>query len=777
MTNNDFQRSNLTIQPKQRLMSAGSFINPVRTYDANEQIRIVESFRGLSAESDKLIDGFIKKKQDEAQQEADKYMTDAMLDPNHPEHKKAKEMMNSLKPQAVNLLGVDYWTQQYISKAQAEQLFKKEEYKMADAKQKYANLSPDEFREKLGEIRVKTDDELTTYPKSVRDYFYRMPRQELTDKIRDRHYEAIMQEQLKTRDNIFKNNLINAFDSIETGLISIESDMLSEDEFVMKYKEFTPEKQKEIEAKAVKLGDIFGEETVVVGANNKIIRTSEFNRYASAVSAIEDSSLFQNAKHYIMQAAEAGMRADEIQENLFNSLKGAIDKGEDEEMAAIAYITLMTNLNSDSELSDTLGSWRYGNNKQLDANGKNIVNFDMPLAETKAKEIISYGTSVRSEEIRRANVEDYFEKQEQERFLELAARSELITEKDWLMLDGIQIAKKLNVDYYKYKDTINGYKQAVSAGFNVEYTDRHIKQYGDTLYAIQTGKIKSKREIAEMAGYNFHMRDYPKLLEAFDNEGGAKADRRIKTTDQLLHYVYKDIESVDDNVIPPREKDALKAQLFKDVFAMNLEFTPENVDKVIKYYQQIATLTKQTDNGTMFDRPFKPSNKELQTTEQFKQSIISRQGEMGVDKDGNKTPVQRVEKADTINDFLQTDLGEALKNTSLSEEQQQEVFAALRANTKQADREAREKELIDIAKKDTVTKDELIAILHENPDALTKAFNGVELIYTEGVFAPKDKELRSRFMSLITNKVINKSKSAKREIELLKSFTNINGSD
>lgn len=62
MTNNDFQRSNLTIQPKQRLMSAGSFINPVRTYDANEQIRIVESFRGLSAESDKLIDGFIKKK-------------------------------------------------------------------------------------------------------------------------------------------------------------------------------------------------------------------------------------------------------------------------------------------------------------------------------------------------------------------------------------------------------------------------------------------------------------------------------------------------------------------------------------------------------------------------------------------------------------------------------------------------------------------------------------------------------------------------------------------
>lgn len=772
MTNNDFQRSNLTIQPKQRLMSAGSFISPAKTYDANEQIRIVESFRGLSAESDKLIDGFIKKKQDEAQQKADQYMTDAMLDPNHPDHKKAKEMLNSLKPQMANLLGVDYWTQQYISKAQAEQLFEKEEYEMADAKQKYANLSPDEFREKLGQIRVKTDDELTTYPKSVRDYFYRMPRQELTDKIRDKHYEAIMQEQLKTRDNIFKGKLVDTFSNISTGLMGIQMSMPYEDEFVMKHKEFTPERQKEIENQTVKLGEILGDVAVTVGSNGQIIKTDMFNHYAGIVSAIEDSSLFQTAREDIIKAADAGMNSEAIQNNLLLSLQEAISRGEDEQMAAAAFVVLMTKLNTDSTLSKELGTWRYGNNKQLDASSKDVVNFDMTAVETKAKELISYGSKVRAEEIRRAEINDHFERKEQEKFLELVARSEKVTLQDWLMLDGVQIAEKLGADYYKYKDTLNAYQQSVKAGFNVEYTDRHSRQYADTLYAIQTGKIKDKKRLYEMAGRNYHIDDFPKLITAFENEGGAKADRRIKTTEQLLYYVYKDIDNVD--IIEQREKDGLKAQLFNDVFDMNLEFTTENVDKVVKYYQQVATLTKQQGENTMFASSFTPSNKELQTTEQFKQSIINRQGEMRVDKDGSKSPVQRVEKEDTLSDFMQTELGQALMSASLTPEQQQKVFSTLKTNTKQADKEAREKELINIAKKDTVTKEELIIILHENPDALTKAFNGVELAYVNGRFLPKDEELQKRFLWILSNPT-NKGITKQMQINKLRNFCNIVG--
>ncbi len=767
MTNNDFQRSNLTIQPKQRLMSAVSFISPAKTYDANEQIRIVESFRGLSAESDNLIDGFIKKKQDEAQQKADQYMTDAMLDPNHPDHKKAKEMLNGLKPQMANLLGVDYWTQQYISKAQAEQLFKKEEYEMADAKQKYANLSPDEFREKLGQIRVKTDDELTTYPKSVRDYFYRMPRQELTDKIRDKHYEAIMQEQLKTRDNIFKGKLVDTFSDVSTGLLGIQTSMVYEDEFVMKYKEFTPERQEEIENQAVKLGEIFGDVAVTAGSNGQIIKTEMFNHYAGMVSAIEASSLFQTAREYIIKAADAGMNSEEIQNNLLLSLQETISRGEDEEMAAAAFVVLMTKLNTDSKLSEKLGTWRYGNNKQFDANSKDVVNFDMTAVETKAKELISYGSKVRAEEIRRAEINDHFERKEQEKFLELAARSEKVTLQDWLMLDGVQIAEKLGVDYYKYKDTLNAYQQSVKAGFNVEYTDRHSRQYADTLYAIQTGKIKDKKRLYEMAGRNYHIDDFPKLITAFENEGGAKADRRVKTTEQLLYYVYKDIDNVD--IMEQREKDALKAQLFKDVFEMNLEFTTENVDKIIKYYQQVATLTKQQGENTMFAKPFAPSNKELQTNKQFTQSMTERQGVMATDENGNKVPIQRVEKTDTLEDFTQTDLGQALKSANLTDEQVQQVYSVLQTNTKQSDKEVREKELINIAKKDTVTEEELIIILHENPDALTKAFNGVAITYENGMFVPSDTELRKSFYYFL-NIPAQKMKYKKDPVNVLRRF-------
>ena len=745
----EFQRSNLTIQPKQRLMSAGSFINPVRTYDANEQMRIVESFRGLSAQSDALIDSFIKKKQEEAQAKADMYMTDALLDPNHPDHKKAKEMMNSLKPQAVNLLGVDYWTQQYIHKAQAEQELKNEEYEMLEARQTLANLSPDEFREELGKIRARTDERIASYPKGVSDYFYRLPRQELTDKVRDEHYKGIMQEQLKARDTIFKNKIINAMDNTDTGLLNIESNMLSEEEFTMRYAEFTAEERKNIDQQAIKLGEILGDVPVVIGANNKIIKTEMFDDYANKIVAVKGSSLYQEMREYVLEAADIGTNSQTIQANLLDAMKGAIDKGNDEEMVAAAYLVLMTELNTDKELTSALGSWRYGN-KPVDKNNKGIVNFDLALVETSAKELLNYGASVKARELERARIDDYYEKKEQQEFLELLARNEVITKQDWLTLDGWQIAEKAGgLDYYKYADVINAYKEAVTKGFNIPYTDKHRKQFGDTLYAIQTGRIKDKEAITQMAatGRDFHINDYPALLKAFDEEGGSKADRRVKNTNQLLFYVYKDIDGIDDSIMGEREKDALKADLFRDVFDMNMEFSTENMNKVIQYYQTVATLSKQDKDGSVFAKPFAPSNKELQTNEQFTQSMTERQGVMATDEYGNKVPIQRVENTDTLEDFTQTDFGQALKSANLTDEQVQQVYSALQANTKQSDKIRREKELTSKLKDRNLDERDLLFIYDENPE-LVKTIMGVEVEVVNDRVLPVDAKIRKKYIDL-----------------------------
>lgn len=153
---NEFQRSNLTIQPKQRLMSAGSFISPVRTYDANEQMRIVESFRGLSAQSDALIDSFIKKKREEGQKLADQNFTEALENPNHPDHKKATDLMEKQKKEVAkfpNLLSTSYWAQQYLFEAQAEQVGMRERWELQDLADKSVNLSPAEYAKQAGAVR------------------------------------------------------------------------------------------------------------------------------------------------------------------------------------------------------------------------------------------------------------------------------------------------------------------------------------------------------------------------------------------------------------------------------------------------------------------------------------------------------------------------------------------------------------------------------------------------------------------------------------------------
>ena len=766
----EFQRSSLTIQPKQRLMSAGSFINPVRTYDANEQMRIVESFRSLSAQSDALIDSFIKKKQEEGQKKADMYMTDALLDPNHPDHKKAKEMMNGLKPQAVNLLGVDYWTQQYIGKAQAKQIMKKEEYEMLDGIQKYANLSPDEFRVKLGEIRAKTDNELATYPQVVRDYFVRMPRQELTDRIRDEHYKGIMKEQLATRDTIFKNKIINAMDNTDTGLLNIESNMLSEEEFRMRYAEFTAEERKNIDQQAIKLGEILGDVPVVVGANNKIIKTEMFDDYANKIVAVKGSSLYQEMREYVLEAADIGTNSQTIQANLLEGMKGAIDKGNDEEIVAAAYLVLMTELNTDKELTSALGSWRYGN-KPVDKNNKGIVNFDLALAETSAKELLNYGASVKARELERARIGDYYEKKEQQEFLELLARSEVITKQDWLTLDGWQIAEKAGgLDYYKYADAINAYKEAVTKGFNIPYTDKHRKQFGDTLYAIQTGRIKDKETITQMAatGRDFHINDYPALLKAFDEQGGAKAEENMRRVKMLMYRVEQDIAgAVADNLLSEREANAHLAQLEKMVLA-DLErgiYDKMPLSTAINEVWELAQNMNIIAKGKKIYSKGIPDETTLQTEEQYNKGIVSHLADKQKDETGITQPTYYV-RGDTYEEWIKDDpVGQAVNsNTTLTEEQKQIIYNSMTANTKYAEYQTREKEIREMLKKGGYTHEEFTKMVVDRPD-LVEDILGMKYVIEYGKAFPSNAKAKK----LLTYYINDKKEAFSDTIEMIAS--------
>lgn len=772
----DFQRSNLTIQPKQRLMSAGSFISPVRTYDANEQMRIVESFRGLSAQSDALIDSFIKKKQEEGQAKADMYMTDALLDPNHPDHKKAKEMMNGLKPQAVNLLGVDYWTQQYIHKAQAEQELKNEEYEMVEAGQKFANLSPDEFREELGKIRARTDERIASYPKGVSDYFYRMPRQELTDKIRDEHYKGIMQEQLKTRDTIFVNKTTSALDGLSDvvyNMPDLEDDTLDLIDYDDYEKSLTDKAAKEEIDRVALINDWQGQKDRA-GYFMPIDYKADVLQYRKLSQSPVVESVLSQMRAY----ASSGARPSEIKEKVYEGFTKFVTNNEDlGDEADVLFNIIMDKANKDSILQKEAGSWNYTSKTGYD---QDIALFDISDVSIKGKQLRQL--ALQSGDLKRA---EYEAKQAENKrtvwkFLGDAELSGKIKRTDIFNKTSDELAQILGLNHIENGEIIEEYRQFRIRGMSNPVNEEHIYQYNDWLGKIRRGIITTQAQIDRgLETGAFHPNHYKDLLDELEN-GKTLTAKQEKLKNELEQSVMRYLKAVYPNNY--RKVETLFITFQNDIYDALTNGDITNIvngnDFLAKSYAIRGLDSAQYELS---------SSEELstpQTRSEFQQSVADRMSKAAIVSEDKNTGKKKVVNQGWFNPYLSYEewragQGQELKDQYpyMSEEVLRKMYDDQQGYFENFKDEERQEYFINLAKNKDIDKESLKHILKTNPDAVTKAFNGIEIDYIDGLLVPKDKKLRDRFVSIVTNPTMNRSKTEKREIELLRSFTNINGDE
>ena len=772
----EFQRSNLTIQPKQRLMSAGSFINPARTYDAGEQERFMQSMRGLSSELDTLIDGVIEKKKEEAQKKADQYMTDALLDPNHPDHKKAKEMMNSLKPQAVNLLGVDYWTQQYIHKAQAEQELKNEEYEMVEAGQKFANLSPDEFREELGKIRAKTDERVATFPKGVSDYFYRLPRQELTDKIRDEHYKGIMQEQLKTRDTIFVNKTISSLDGLSDvvhNMPDLEDNTLDLIDYDDYEKSLTDKATKEEIKKVALIYDWQGQKD-----RADYFMPIDYKADVLQYRKLSQSPVVESVLSQMRAYASSGARPSEIKEKVYESFTKFVTDNEDlGDEADILFNIIMDKANKDSVLQKEAGSWNYTSKT---GNDQDIALFDMSDVSIKGKQLRQL--ALQSGNLKRA---EYEAKQAENKrtvwkFLGDAELSGKIKRADIFNKTSDELAQILGLNHIENGEVIEEYRQFRIKGMSNPVNEEHIYQYNDWLGKIRRGVITTQAQIDRgLETGAFHPNHYKDLLNELEN-GKTLTAKQEKLKNELEQNVMRYLRSVYPN--EQRKVEALFITFQNDIYDALMNGDITNIvngnDFLAKSYAIRGLDSAQYELS---------SSEELstpQTRKSFQQSVADRMSKAAVVSEDKNTGKKKVVNQGWFNPYQtyeewRAGQGQELKDQYpyMSEEVLRKMYDDQQGYFENFKDEERQEYFINLAKNKDIDKEGLKHILKTNPDAVTKAFNGIEIDYIDGLLVPKDKKLRDRFVSMVTNPTINRSKTEKREIELLRSFTNINGDE
>lgn len=743
----EFQRSNLTIQPKQRLMSAGSFINPVRTYDANEQMRIMESFRGLSAQSDALIDGFIKKKQEEAQAKADMYMTDALLDPNHPEHKKAKEMMNSLKPQAVNLLGVDYWTQQYIWKAQSEQLYQKEKAAMelGYVQNGDANKSPDEYVKQLAGYRAEIEKEVATYPKEVQKLFYMKPRQELMNAMRDRHIKDLSAEQIKLRDNIAANKtyntLVNSVDGLSV-LVYNTPDLKDETLGTVEYGKYVSNKATKKEAENV--ARLFGWQGNIDNAGKfmPVEQQADILLYRK----LSNSSMVEHLLENIREMAEAGMKPDQIKQSVYNGFIRMVQDNEDlGDEADILFNIVMDRANQDGSLLAATNSWGYviNNNTEED---HNIAMFDMADIAIKGKSLRQI--AVQSAGLKQA---EYEAKQIKDRqavwaFLNDAELAGKISTEDITYKSADYIADKLGMNRVEAGEFIESWKQKRINSITVPVNESHFNQYNKWLHDIHTGKVTTEAQIYK--GFergDFHPRHYEALKEELDKGGLSAKEQRLHNyiTNYVKEYIKVKYANFPERMVAMIVQaenlawDGIKDGTFTSVYDAN--------DYGSKILQIIGAVPGNRDltpnNSTTLD--------ELQTRQQFKDTAQKEIVTPVIDeKTQAASPQMYLYKEETYEDFLNNDVIKKYKELGTPEQVLREMYNDLQGQSRLRDKQVRQKQLVEMASRKDIDEDTLKAILNEDPDAVTKAFNGIELIFQNGEIVPKDEDMRKDYFYL-----------------------------
>ena len=756
---NEFQRSNLTIQPKQRLMSAGSFINPVRTYDANEQMRIMESFRGLSAQSDALIDSLIKKKQEDGQKKADEYMTDAMLDPNHPDHRQAKDMMNGLKPQVANLLGVDYWTQQYINKAQAEQIIKKEEYEMLDAVNKYANLSPDEFRVKLGEIRAKTDSELATYPQGVRDNFVRMPRRELTDRIRDEHYKGIMKEQLNTRDTIFVNKASSTLDGLFDEVYNtpdLEDENLNLIDYENYEKTLTDKAAKEEIDRVALINDWQGQKDRA-GYFIPIDYKADILQYRKLSQSPVVEKVLSNMREY----AEAGARPGEIKEKIYEAFtKFVTDDDYLGDDAAVLFNIIMDKANKDSVLQKEAGSWNYTSKT---GNDQDIALFDMTDVTAKGKQLRQL--ALQSGNLKRAEYET--EQAERKRavwkFLSDAELSGKIKRADIFNKTSDELGQMFGLNHVEDGEAIEEYRQFRIKGMSNPVNEEHIYQYNDWLGKIRRGVITTQAQIDRgRKAEAFHPNHYKDLLNELEN-GKTLTANQEKLKNELEQNVMRYLRAVYPN--DQRKVETLFLTFQNDIYERLVSGDITNIVNGNEFLAKSYAI-RGLDNAQHELHTNEPLSTP-QTQQEYQEGVAKRMSAPGVISENEKTGEKKVVHQGWFNPYQTYDewragQGQELKDQYpyMSEEALRKMYNDQQGYFENFKDEEKQKYLASIVNREDLSPEGLVYVWNINPDIVQKKFGqNIEVVLDNGMVVPKDEHLKQVYKTALKNYYGNVNKA------------------
>lgn len=766
---NDFARSSLSIAPAAKLMSAKAFVNPDEVYgQGNEWIRLAESLKGISAQGDKLADEFIEKQKSKAKAQAEKDLLNMMRTGD----KNVEEYLKEQKRQVskFNTLGTSFWTREYLAKGQAENLLAKKKAMLEQdyINKGYANLSVEEYNKRLAEDVLNFDKDLENYDEDTRHYYESMPNKELFAIMQERHIRNVNEKNLVARNNIFANNMYGLMTNGELGALSVELGMPDEKTYVMTYKELTPEKQAEIKRQATSLSKVLGGVSIEVDANGNIIDTDVLNDYGAMVMAIENSELYKMGRGFMIEGARIGMSSSVMQEKLFEACNNAIEKGEDSEMVAALYVTLLDKMNFDTEFNKELGEWRFNQNDIPDTQDAVISSFDMGDAEAKAQMLKSKGDEVKAREIRRAEIDEHLERKKQDEFLDYVVRSNLVAKDEWLTLDKFQIAKKLKVDYNTYAEAIDKYQKRMVEGFDIQYSDGHKEQYNKALRGIVTGVITDKREIFALADRKLiHVNDVDKLLNKFEEEGGIGAEQRMQKVRTIMTRVYKDVEAaVTEGSISEREASAYLGQLELEVLEGvkngKYDIDKKSITDVWDMHIAIGIASK----GEALFAGNKSDRTTLQLPQDFNQSIVAQNTQVSVDEKGITQPIYYIGSNATYEDFLNSPLGKNLVRTSLTEEQKRELYEIAKGNSDVRDKQQWNEFVTGKVKSKDISEADLADMYDKDKEGLEKAL-GFKVIMLEGRVVPEDEKERANYI-----KSLQQGKSVYDIIKPLKRYHN-----
>ena len=736
---NEFGRSNLGIQPKQRLMTAGSFINPVRTYDSNEQIRIVESFRGLSARTDDLIDGFIKKKQEEGQAKADEMFTEALENPNHPDHNMAINMLDKQKKEVVkhpNLLSTSYWAQKYLFDAQAEQLAEKEKGEFLLALDKSRNLTPDEFKMKAGEIRRKIEEEVATYPAGVGRAFRRLPRDKMLLHMQDKHFTMVAEKNSELLDTALRNKYRNIMANSDDGIDSIyRNTTISDDTISLAWSDLTPEIRKGLTETAKQYEKVSGRVVRFDKATGEIVDIDDREKVYEYM-VVANSDLPDRLIAQMVEAAGAGRTPEQIHTQLVETITSLIQETPDraDELEAL-YLVTLNKANESSVLQDKVNSWDVTDTL---IHSKEIALFDMGQAHSKVEDFKR--VAINAAAIQESNYQ--LEKKKNydkgmKFFWDLRANGEL--DDDEVMRTPVaELAKKYGFSLEVYGEALADYQKTVADRNTRIYTQSDLHTKNHYITEIRQGRISNREDIVKAYRNGIiHGNDYKEILNEFETHGGASGSQTRSLIRQSMEYAINHINERIGTINPTLANNAIKqleAQMwqaykngeFSDVFTGY-----EAADKII---QRLGNLSAFKD---LFANPSNPQPDELQTVKQFKQGTVDSLGNMEYDeKEKIASPQIYVPAGITFDEFKQSDISKAMTGLGISEEQVKELFNTLSTQSREKDKHVREKDIRKILKDGNYDIEDLAVMVKERPD-IVKEMTGVEMEIVNGVAVPK----------------------------------------